>query len=296
MGFVPALQDLGSPERRALLRSFNHTVSPLFTSVPGFLWLEVTRIREGSVVLEYDALFAAEQVPVLGLFALLNAALGSGPARRGLSVGDAPVLHNAALEWPLDPCAELFTCQAGSTCAAGAAGNATCTSLCHHNYCKNHGICTHPPDRGPLCQCPVGSDFWFMGLHCDYRVTQQSLLGMAAGVLLSIVLLGAVLAAVAIRRFKVLLLEARADQTRSSYRRFCRLDDVSAQYWSRSGPPSATSLDNPASCCSCSSGAAAAAAGRTQASPTAPSSIWHCPPAPTAGPVSITPGTQVPAA
>lgn len=31
-----------------------------------------------------------------------------------------------------------------------------------------------------------------------------------------------------------------------SYRRFCRLDDVSAQYWSRSGPPSATSLDNPA--------------------------------------------------
>ncbi|XP_065706385.2 uncharacterized protein [Patagioenas fasciata] len=246
MGFIPALQDPGSPEHQTLLRSFNHTVSPLFTSVPGFLRLEVTRIREGSVVLEYDALFAAERVPVLGLFTLLDAALGSGAARRGLLVGDAPILHNAALERPLDPCAELFTCQAGFTCAAGAAGNATCTSLCHHNYCKNHGICTHPPDSGPLCQCPVGSDFWFMGLHCDYRVTQQSLLGMAAGVLLSIVLLGAVLAAVAIRRFKVLLLEARADQTRSSYRRFCRLDDVSAQYWSRSGPPSATSLDNPA--------------------------------------------------
>lgn len=31
-----------------------------------------------------------------------------------------------------------------------------------------------------------------------------------------------------------------------SYRRFCRLDDVSAQYWSRSGLPSASSLDNPA--------------------------------------------------
>ncbi|OPJ87502.1 mucin-5AC-like [Patagioenas fasciata monilis] len=246
MGFIPALQDPGSPEHQTLLRSFNHTVSPLFTSVPGFLRLEVTRIREGSVVLEYDALFAAERVPVLGLFTLLDAALGSGAARQGLLVGDAPILHNAALERPLDPCAELFTCQAGFTCAAGAAGNATCTSLCHHNYCKNHGICTHPPDSGPLCQCPVGSDFWFMGLHCDYRVTQQSLLGMAAGVLLSIVLLGAVLAAVAIRRFKVLLLEARADQTRSSYRRFCRLDDVSAQYWSRSGPPSATSLDNPA--------------------------------------------------
>lgn len=56
-----------------------------------------------------------------------------------------------------------------------------------------------------------------MGLRCDYRVTQQSLLGMAAGVLLSIVLLGAVVATVAIRRFKALLMEARADQTRSRW-------------------------------------------------------------------------------
>lgn len=31
-----------------------------------------------------------------------------------------------------------------------------------------------------------------------------------------------------------------------SYRRFCRLDDVSAQYWSRSWLASASSLDNPA--------------------------------------------------
>ncbi|KAM6078128.1 uncharacterized protein LJ206_008459 isoform 1-T1 [Theristicus caerulescens] len=247
MRFVPALQDPRSRERRGLLHSFNRTVAPLFMSVPGFLRLEVTGIREGSVVLEYDALFAAERVQVPGLGALLNTALGSGGARPGLAVGAAPVLRNVALaEWPLDPCAMLFTCRAGFACVAGADGNATCTSLCHRDYCKNHGICTHPQDHGPLCQCPVGSDFWFMGLRCDYRVTQQSLLGMAAGVLLSIILLGAVIAAVAIRRFKVLLLEARADQTRSSYRRFCRLDDVSAQYWSRSWLPSASSLDNPA--------------------------------------------------
>ncbi|NXJ46714.1 IMPG2 protein, partial [Spizaetus tyrannus] len=246
MGFVPALQDPGSRERQGLLHSFNRTVAPLFMSVPGFLRLEVTGIREGSVVLEYDALFAAERVQAPGLGELLDAALGSGGNRPGLAVGTAPVLRNVALERPLDPCAVLFACRAGFACVAGADGNATCTSLCHRDYCKNHGICTHPRDREPLCQCPVGSDFWFMGLRCDYRVTQQSLLGMAAGVLLSIVLLGAVVAAVAIRRFKALLMEARADQTRSSYRRFCRLDDVSAQYWSRSWLPSASSLDNPA--------------------------------------------------
>uniref|UniRef100_A0A8C4UY47 IMPG2 protein n=1 Tax=Falco tinnunculus TaxID=100819 RepID=A0A8C4UY47_FALTI len=266
MGFVPALQDPTSREHRGLLHSFNRTVSPLFMSLPGFLRLEVTGIREGSVVLQYDALFAAERVQAPGLGALLDAVLGSSSARPGLVVGAAPVLRNVALERPLDPCAALFACRAGFACVAGADGNATCTSLCHRGYCKNHGICTHPPDHQPLCQCPAGSDFWFMGLRCDYRVTQQSLLGMAAGVLLSIVLLGAVVAAVAIRRFKMLLLEARADQTRSSYRRFCRLDDVSAQYWSYSWLPSASSLDNPAfsnseellhlqildnSCCSC---------------------------------------------
>ncbi|NXY62519.1 IMPG2 protein, partial [Callaeas wilsoni] len=246
MGFVPALQDPGSHERQELLHSFNRTVTPLFTSVPGFLRLEVTGIRWGSVVLRYDALFAAEQLPVPGLDELLEAALGSAGAQPGLAVGTAPVLRHVALARPLDPCAVLFACPSGFACVSRADGNVTCTSLCHRDYCKNHGICTHARDHQPRCQCPVGSDFWFMGLRCDYRVTQQSLLGMAAGVLLSIVLLGAVLAAIAVRRFKALLLEARADQTRSSYRRFCRLDDVSAQYWSRSGLPSASSLDNPA--------------------------------------------------
>ncbi|XP_053847677.1 nascent polypeptide-associated complex subunit alpha, muscle-specific form-like [Vidua macroura] len=246
VGFVPALRDPGSQERRELLHSFNQTVAPLFTAVPGFLRLEVTGIREGSVVLRYDALFAAEQLPVPGLDELLEAALGSARARPGLAVGSAPVLRHAALARPLDPCALLFACPSGFACVSRADGNVTCTSLCHRAYCKNHGICSHARDQQPRCQCPVGSDFWFMGLRCDYRVTQQGLLGTAAGVLLSIVLLGAVLAAVAVRRFKALLLEARADQTRSSYRRFCRLDDVSAQYWSRSGLPSASSLDNPA--------------------------------------------------
>ncbi|NWV22877.1 IMPG2 protein, partial [Origma solitaria] len=246
MVFVPALQDPRSHEHQELLQSFNQTVTPLFTSVPGFLRLEVTGIRAGSVVLCYDALFAAEQLPVPGLDELLEAALGSVRAQPGLVVGTVPVLRHVALAWPLDLCAVLFHCPAGFACVSRADGNVTCTSLCHRDYCKNHGICTHAPDHQPRCQCPVGSDFWFMGLRCDYRVTQQSLLGMAAGVLLSIILLGAVLAAIAVRRFKALLLEARADQTRSSYRRFCRLDDVSAQYWSRSGLPSASSLDNPA--------------------------------------------------
>ncbi|NWT72484.1 IMPG2 protein, partial [Prunella himalayana] len=284
MAFVPALRDPGSHERQELLLSFNQTVAPLFAPLPGFVRLEVTAIRWGSVVLRYEALFAAEQLPLPALDELLEAALGSARARPGLAVGTAPVLRHAALARPLEPCALLFACPPGFACVSGPDGNATCTSLCHRAYCKNHGICSHGRDHQPRCQCPVGSDFWFVGLRCDYRVTQQGLLGMAAGVLLSILLLGAVLAAVAVRRFKALLLEARADQSRSSYRRFCRLDDVSAQYWSRSGLPSASSLDNPAfsnseellqlqvldsGCCGCRGDSAVTAAAKRGPAPCA---------------------------
>ncbi|NWH91131.1 MEP1B protein, partial [Aegithalos caudatus] len=237
MVFVPALQDPGSPEHQELLQRFNQTVSAGWGRGlrPG-PWRSAPAPCAG-----HSALHAGPRLPAAGGD---EHQVGAGTAPRRVTLpargGTVPAAR------PLDPCAVLFACPSGFACVSGADGNVTCTSLCHRDYCKNHGICSHARDHQPRCQCPVGSDFWFMGLRCDYRVTQQSLLGMAAGVLLSILLLGAVIAAVAVRRFKALLLEARAEQTRSSYRRFCRLDDVSAQYWSRSGLPSASSLDNPA--------------------------------------------------
>lgn len=52
------------------------------------------------MVLSYDALFSAEQLPVPGLDELLGAALGSAGAQPGLAVGTAPVLrHVAPGEW-----------------------------------------------------------------------------------------------------------------------------------------------------------------------------------------------------
>ncbi|KAM9125352.1 uncharacterized protein ACDP82_012755 [Pangshura tecta] len=244
MEFVGAFQTPASHAHRSLVQSFNETVAPLFAAVPGFQRLEVTRIREGSVVLEYDALFAAQgQGQDLG--ALLNRTVLSGATRSGLHVASAPVLWNVVLERQLDPCTVLFSCHAGFECISSGAGNASCTSVCHRDYCKNHGICTHAHGHEPVCQCPTGSNYWFMGPRCDYKVTQQSLLGVAGGVLLSVALLGVAVACLVVRRFKALLLEARVDQTKSSYRRFCRLDDVSAQYWSQSWLASANSLDNP---------------------------------------------------
>ncbi|XP_075756043.1 uncharacterized protein LOC142818647 isoform X2 [Pelodiscus sinensis] len=255
---------VGAWRAQPLVQSFNETVAPLFAAVPGFQRLEVKRIRDGPVVLEYDALFAAARLRGLG--ALLNETLLVGAARAGLRLANATVLRNVVLAGQLDPCAVLFSCHVGFECVRRGDGDASCTSVCHRDYCKNQGICTHRREQEPVCQCPVGSDYWFMGLRCDYKVTQRSLLGAACGVLLSVALLGAAIAGLVVRRVKTLLLEAQVDQTQSSYRRFCRLDDVSAHYWSESWLASASSLDNPAfsnseerlhlqmldtTCCSC---------------------------------------------
>lgn len=87
------------------------------------------------MVLEYDALFAAEQVQVPGLGELLGAVLGSGGARPELVVGTAPVLSNVVLGecgvftglcrrqsllWPLTGAGPgVGTCLALSFCTVG---------------------------------------------------------------------------------------------------------------------------------------------------------------------------------
>ncbi|KAH0631719.1 hypothetical protein JD844_019469, partial [Phrynosoma platyrhinos] len=214
-------------------------VTPLLASLPGFQRLEVKTIRPGSVVVGFDALFLAKAP---GLWAALNRSSLSERLPPGLWVANASVLRSMTQEKHLDLCTILFSCQAGYECVAeGGIGRAICISLCHRDYCKNQGICTHTANHTPVCH-----DFWFLGVRCDYKVTQQGVLGVACGLLLSLVVVGVAVAGLVIRRVRLLLLEARADQTKSSYRRFCRLDDISAHYWSEPWLASASSLDNPA--------------------------------------------------
>ncbi|XP_048869352.1 uncharacterized protein si:ch211-14k19.8 isoform X2 [Brienomyrus brachyistius] len=144
-----------------------------------------------------------------------------------------------------DPCSWLFLCPPGFRCVPGHSGNASCTSLCHAGYCKNDGICSHHQGEAPTCQCPVGEDFWFMGRQCDSQMTRQRLVGVCLGVLIAVALLMAAVSFLVIRHFKAMLIQAKVDQTRSSYRRFNHFDELSGRFWLRSWPGSADSLDNP---------------------------------------------------
>ncbi|XP_029362496.1 flocculation protein FLO11 [Echeneis naucrates] len=146
-----------------------------------------------------------------------------------------------------DVCDWLLQCPAGYRCVSPPnAANYSCSSVCHFDYCHHHGICTHHPGQLPVCRCLVGEDFWYMGRRCDMRMTRARLVGTCLAILLIMVTVIGVLAFVAVRRYRAILIQAKVDQTRSSYRRFNHFDELSGRFWLRSWAGSADSLDNPA--------------------------------------------------
>ncbi|GLD52107.1 mucin-5AC-like isoform X1, partial [Lates japonicus] len=146
-----------------------------------------------------------------------------------------------------DVCDWLLQCPAGYKCVSQpGTANYSCSSVCHFDYCHHHGICTHHPGQLPVCRCLVGEDFWYMGQRCDVRMTRARLVGTCLAILLVMVTVIAVLAFVAVRRYRAILIQAKVDQTRSSYRKFNHFDELSGRFWLRSLPGSADSLDNPA--------------------------------------------------
>ncbi|XP_076846103.1 uncharacterized protein LOC143491193 [Brachyhypopomus gauderio] len=175
---------------------------------------------------------------------LLSQAGLSPLPREGLFVGGVRVKNITVGGLHSDVCSWLFECPLGFQCVSSV-DNASCSSVCRSEYCRHHGICVHRPGEQPVCQCPVGEDFWFMGQRCDLRMTRQRLVGMCVGVLAVVAGLMALCSYLAVRRFKSVVIQAKVDQTRSSYRRFNHFDELSARFWGRSWPGSEDSLDNP---------------------------------------------------
>ncbi|KAL7852934.1 hypothetical protein SRHO_G00187190 [Serrasalmus rhombeus] len=220
-------------------------VEPFLHRVAGYQSQQVTW-HSGPVLQTVATFRTAETLSWLGKVESLLHEAGLSPLPvEGIFVNGIRVKNITVGGLHTDVCSWLFMCPSGFQCVSSE-GNASCTSLCHTEYCKHHGICVHHPGQQPLCQCPVGEDFWFMGQRCDLRMTRQRLVGMCFGVLLAVVLLMAILSYLAVRRFKSMLIQAKVDQTRSSYRRFNHFDELSARFWGRSWPGSEDSLDNPA--------------------------------------------------
>lgn len=182
----------------------------------------------------------------LGRVASLLQEAGLNPLpKKGIFVGGVRVKNMTVGGLQTDVCEWLFECPSGFQCVSSKS-NTTCTSVCHSEYCKHQGICVHRLGQQPICQCPVGEDYWFMGQRCDLHMTRPRLVGVCFGVLVAVTTVLALLSYLAVRRFKSKLMQAKVEQTRSSYRRFNHFDELSARFWGRSWPGSEDSLDNPA--------------------------------------------------
>ena len=63
----------------------------------------------------------------------------------------------------------------------------------------------------------MGEDFWYMGQRCDMRMTRARLVAACLAILLVMLTVIGVLAFVAVRRYRAILIQAKVDQTRSRY-------------------------------------------------------------------------------
>lgn len=222
-----------------------HEMEPFLQRVSGYQSQHVNW-HNGPVLQMMVKFQTVKTLPWLGRAESLLQEAGLNPLPwTGLYVGGVRVKNITVGGLQTDVCDWLFECPSGFQCVSSKT-NASCTSVCHFDYCKHQGICVHRPDRQPLCQCPVGEDYWFMGQRCDLRMTRPRLVGVCFGVLIAVAAVMALLSYLAVRRFKSMLMQAKVEQTRSSYRRFNHFDELSARFWGRSWPGSEDSLDNPA--------------------------------------------------
>ncbi|KAF4119032.1 mucin-2 [Onychostoma macrolepis] len=220
-------------------------VETFLQSLSGFQNQHVTW-HSGPVLQTLVQFQTVEALSWLGRVESLLQEAGLNPLpKKGIRVGGVRVKNITVGGLQTDVCEWLFECPSGFQCVSSK-GNATCTSVCHAEYCKHQGICVHRLGQQPVCQCPVGEDYWFMGQRCDLHMTRPRLVGMCFGVLVAVAAVMALLSYLIVRRFKSMLMQAKVEQTRSSYRRFNHFDELSARFWGRSWPGSEDSLDNPA--------------------------------------------------
>ncbi|MEE6498039.1 hypothetical protein FKM82_002967 [Ascaphus truei] len=229
-------------------------VTSFYKSVPGFNGIEVQNVTLDRAWLEYRVQFS---VDVGSVMSETQEILLTDPAR---FLGSSEPLENNLMsrmssvslaEDHADPCTSWFSCPGGFRCLSVRTLRARCLSPCHRTFCHNHGICIHRRGQEPECQCPIGKDFWYMGQTCDYRMTHQCLIAITCSVVICIIICAAAAVFLLVRRFQMQILQQKAAQTQSSYRRFSRYDDVPTHFWCPSqtwltASASLNSMDNPA--------------------------------------------------
>uniref|UniRef100_A0A8D3CTS0 SEA domain-containing protein n=1 Tax=Scophthalmus maximus TaxID=52904 RepID=A0A8D3CTS0_SCOMX len=196
MAFSMDLFNKSSAEYKALEQRFLQLLVPyLQSNLNNFQNLEILNFRNGSIVVNSRMRFG-KPVPrgvTNVVYLILEDFANTAYQTMNLAIDKYSLdveSGDRADPCKFQACNEFSRCmvnrwssEAECVCNAGyvSVDGLPCQSVCEvqHDFCLNDGKCDILPDKGAICRCRVGQNWWYRGEHCEEYVSEPLVVGIA---------------------------------------------------------------------------------------------------------------------
>ncbi|XP_068458098.1 interphotoreceptor matrix proteoglycan 2-like [Clinocottus analis] len=196
MAFSMDLFNKSSPEYKALEQQFLQLLVPyLQTNLNNFKNLEILNFRNGSIVVNSRMRFG-KPVPrgvTNVVYLILEDFANTAYQTMNLAIDKYSLdveSGDRADPCKFQACNDFSRClvnrwsgEAECVCDAGylSVDGLPCQSICEvqPDFCLNDGKCDVIPDKGAICRCRVGENWWYRGEHCEEYVSETLVVGIA---------------------------------------------------------------------------------------------------------------------
>ncbi|XP_077118715.1 uncharacterized protein LOC143774830 [Ranitomeya variabilis] len=203
--FTHQLNNPNSTEHKDFEKRFKQEMAHVYQEIPNYIDLRITKITEGSVVVEHLVLLHVSideyNNVVKTLYKRLNNTICTNDAENGdeLCLTPNKIILPVAIN-PKEICSnqtEIPEYIQPYYSPLNVSGVTLCVSRCSSHsenplYC-NRGHCS-VTNRGPQCYCEESSEFWYTGDHCQTAISKP---GVYAGVTIGVFVLLVIITALA---------------------------------------------------------------------------------------------------
>ncbi|CAK6981432.1 interphotoreceptor matrix proteoglycan 2 isoform X2 [Scomber scombrus] len=196
MAFSMDLFNKSSPEYKALEQRFLQLLVPyLQSNLNNFQNLEILNFRNGSIVVNSRMRFG-KPVPrgvTNVVYLILEDFANTAYKTMNLAIDKYSLdveSGDRADPCKFQACNEFSRCrvnrwsgEAECVCDPGylSVDGLPCQSVCElqEDFCLNDGKCDIIPEKGAICRCRVGENWWYRGEHCEEYVSEPLVVGIA---------------------------------------------------------------------------------------------------------------------
>ncbi|XP_037552692.1 interphotoreceptor matrix proteoglycan 2 [Nematolebias whitei] len=196
MVFSADLFNKSSSEYKALEQQFIELLVPyLQSNLSHFQNLEILNFRNGSIVVNSRMRFGkpVPQEVTNIIYLILEDFANNAYQTMNLAIDKYSLdveSGDRADPCKFQACNEFSKCmvnqwsgEAECVCDPGylSVDGLPCQSICEvqHDFCLNDGKCDIIPDKGAICRCRVGENWWYRGEHCEEYVSEPLVVGIA---------------------------------------------------------------------------------------------------------------------